>query len=202
MIIILEGPDGAGKSTLVESFRRNSNRYFWTLRSSGPPASVRQLLEVLGWATHKPSDIDILFDRHPSISESIYGPILRDVNLLKDYPQDLWLLHSNAIVYCRPPFDVIEHNVKHTPQLSGVQGCLMQIVRMYDVLMESLSDSNRIIHYDYTKHRVEDIIAQAWSNSDEPEHDRKPDGAPTRSSTEVLIDRVEKSVRDESFDPS
>lgn len=202
MMIIIEGADGAGKSTLVEAFRLHSPRYFWALRSSGPPKDETKVLDALLWFAKRPSEFDLVFDRHPAISEFIYGPILRGKNFLAKFSQTTLLNAVDAIVYCRPPMPKIIDNVRKSYQLSGVNEKIEKIVYAYDDMMFELGLKIPVILYDFTVHNPEHTVDTAWRAKRGFKDDSPADGTPVRTGSEVLIDRVEKSIRDESFDPS
>src|SRR6266702_7002766 len=80
MIFVVEGPDGAGKSTLVKSIRaqakiRHVQCHF--LSSSGPPASLDHIQNEVDWLSIAPRTMNLFCDRHRFISEPIYGLIVR-----------------------------------------------------------------------------------------------------------------------------
>jgi thymidylate kinase len=162
-IVIVEGPDGSGKTTLIRRLREGSQRYFVTVSFSGPPKRVWQIQSVLHWIEQSIYlDVPIICDRFPLISESIYGPILRGKNLL-DETEDSNLRAATEIIrrvtkiiYCRPPIPIIRENVVHStiPHLLGVLENLNKIVEQYDELMDLLRDETTIETYDFTDERV------------------------------------------------
>lgn len=77
-VVILEGPDGGGKTTLASQLREE---YGYRIVKTGPPAPgdiFRQYADALVMALEGPTTV---FDRH-YLGESIYGPILRGVDRL------------------------------------------------------------------------------------------------------------------------
>lgn len=67
MNIVLEGPDASGKSTLAHSLSLAFNRL--TINSGGPEKYPGECnTRILEFLTHE----DVIFDRHPAISEPIY----------------------------------------------------------------------------------------------------------------------------------
>lgn len=166
MYVIVEGPDGAGKTTLIETIRQRISKYFWILRPSHPPRikyEIDTLLRTL--EARYSSAVGFLLDRHPLISEPIYGPILRGTDILEiggDYAISNSLLqrhvkhtdHSgHLIIYCRPPLSTIIENVRRNApqQLGGVVDNTPKLVSEYDRMILSLEGYLPIVTYDYTK---------------------------------------------------
>jgi energy-coupling factor transporter ATP-binding protein EcfA2 len=114
-MIVLEGPDGGGKSTLALALHRF---LLWpTYGSEGPPKSQAEFRERLD-RYHKFPD-SVIFDRHPAISDPIYSRAFgRDT--LVTY-EDGCRLKSRGpfVVYCvSPTGDLGPQNNIHadTPQ--------------------------------------------------------------------------------------
>lgn len=160
-IVIVEGPDGSGKTSLIRRLRQDSKNYFWIASSSGRPKSLVQLQDALHWIAQSTYlGTPIVCDRFPLISESVYGPVLRDSCLLDQMghrdrvaASDL-LRQIDRIVYCRPPISTIRQNITTgaLPQLQGVVENLDALVACYDELMDTLRDDNIFVYaYDYTK---------------------------------------------------
>lgn len=88
MKVILEGPDGAGKTTLLDALRKT----FWNnavhKSEAGPPEDketfVARLVKVNEDLFMSGQYADFGFmDRHPIISEYIYGNVLRGSSMVK-----------------------------------------------------------------------------------------------------------------------
>lgn len=174
MLCIVEGPDGAGKTTLIEAIRQRVKRYFWILRSSHPPTHLRQIWTFLRTFEGRPDHaMGLLFDRHPLVSEPIYGPILRGLDLLEMTGKPERLVsefnahcrrvdHSPFIIYCRPPIERIAANVARnaSEQLEGVVERIRPITDAYDQLMPLIADQIPMIHFDYTVMPIDELMTR------------------------------------------
>lgn len=70
-MIVLEGPDGGGKSTLAHRLSEVLN---WpVVKSKGPPADQEELLARID--AYRKMGPYIIFDRHPIVSNTIYGKV-------------------------------------------------------------------------------------------------------------------------------
>jgi GTPase SAR1 family protein len=120
-MIVVEGPDGAGKTTLIEMLVQETN-----LRVSPRVVSkdAEAMVDLKLWVEQNVIQgfQDMIFDRHRLISEPIYGPILRD-EFEDGFSNLIWfqkMLNSfykcnPIIIYCLPPFDVVWKNVESDP---------------------------------------------------------------------------------------
>ena len=116
-MLIVEGPDGAGKSILAEKLSRDLRM---PIATKVVGADTQPLLDLGKWTEDNLNKgfQRMVFDRHRLISEPIYGPATRnnqDVNFL-----DLgWLadmVHrfyqtQPIVIYCLPDLQVVRANV-------------------------------------------------------------------------------------------
>lgn len=95
-MIVLEGPDGGGKTTLADQLHGILS---WPIvNSKGPPADQEELLTRID--TYRKMGKRIIFDRHPVISNTIYGKIAPRPEI----PQpmiDQFYFGPAFIIYCR-----------------------------------------------------------------------------------------------------
>lgn len=164
MIVIIEGPDGSGKSTLISQLRASTELYCHVLSTSGPPPGFNAVIEELGWLANFPRSLFLICDRYRLISETIYGPILRGKSLVGAFNMHLIAeAEVDAIIYCRPRLETIVENVRRTKaaQLSGIWEHLGEIVQAYDELFDFISDSEtRVINYDYEHQNHTQLIKE------------------------------------------
>lgn len=110
-IVILEGPDGGGKTTLA---RHLEQYYGFKYVHTGPP-SGQDLLEEYGYQLWRATydDQPVVFDRL-YLGERVYGPVLRGYDNLGEYGHKLMrrLTRGQDVyeVICLPPIDVCREN--------------------------------------------------------------------------------------------
>ena len=155
-MIIIEGPDNSGKSTLIDSLVKDFNLLIAD-KPHGPPKNIADLVNRTSKLLLRQDSARYILDRHPLFSEAIYGPILRNKNLWdenKTMRDALLNILDNAnsegtvfIIYCRPPDEVVlnfdTHLVKSydtTEHLEGLKNKGHEIIKAYDNLMSSWAD--------------------------------------------------------------
>lgn len=156
-IVVVEGPDGSGKSTLIKNLRGATDRYYVTLHNAGPPRDVLNVQCVTNWIERMSfGRVPLVCDRISLISEPIYGEVLRRENILEDsYTVDdikNWLLTNiERVIYCRPSTSVIIKGLETEKQLEGVIERIERITQQYDWTMQLLRHWGvRVINYDWT----------------------------------------------------
>lgn len=141
-MIIVEGMDNSGKTTLIEKLaddlklvkvnnrkRPESSNDIWMWVS----ASVEM-------ARHHPT----ILDRWAPISEPIYGPICRDTRLFSSHDQALTMAYLETfikrpiIIYCRPSESKIR-SWGDRAQMDGVIKNSERLLVAYDHSMKSLA---------------------------------------------------------------
>lgn len=150
LAIILEGPDDTGKSTLA-----NELHHRLALPVIRPHRDWAHWLVAADFYSRLIPPRGIIFDRFPTISEFVYGPILRPAhpNTPKvgggfDYHVTRSLARMNPIiVWCRGQAGTWE-----LPQLEGVIANNDRIVHEYSTRMERLRDAGlEVIDYDFNQ---------------------------------------------------
>lgn len=156
MLIVVEGPDGSGKTSLIQRARQEiTGKYFNIISHSCRPLYPWQISEAVAILPAY-AQTPTLLDRHPLISEPIYGPILRGESLVPGQWKDPILRRNylgmtvSRLIYCRPPADQILRNLNSRPQLAGVRECLESLIRAYDNEIQVLGEGGiPIIHYNH-----------------------------------------------------
>lgn len=141
-MIIVEGPDGAGKSTLVEKLRCELS-VSRIVQSNRPPRNAKDLEQQLKRSLDLVKQY-VIQDRSNWISEPIYDLVrngFRRIRTWPDYLETARLL-APTIIYCRPPNGVIRTYATKpsspcdTPEyLQWISEHCQQIIQLYDVFM-------------------------------------------------------------------
>lgn len=172
-MIIVEGPDGAGKTTLILQMQA---RYGLEVASRVVDKEARAMVNLREWVDRNLAEglQWKLFDRHRLISETIYGPTLRQyaedgfanpVNMM------LWMRRFYSmrplIIYCLPPLKVVKANVQDDPDNVVVAGKIESIYQAYAAraaIDNAFSPESTII-WDYTADGREDdpLLALDWA---------------------------------------
>lgn len=162
-MIIVEGPDNAGKTTLCNTLSRELNKgIIHSPNHKDMMSSTEKWFEWIIQSLTHPSNAHIIYDRHPLISEQVYGPVLRRHNFFGDGRGAAFyhlLLKSNPlIIYCKPP----EENLMDfgdREQLEGVIDNANLLAVAYDAFMHDLFHhelfNGDVIKYDYTSNSIE-----------------------------------------------
>ena len=150
-MIILEGPDNAGKTTLGVRLQRD---LVVALVHSPKPNPERTPDQALAKSNSQLLPDRHILDRVYVISEWVYGPICRGGSALDNRHSkalECLLNQEHLIIYCRPPTQVILRN-NGREQMDGVLENHERIIQKYDEIMEELPryGNCQVIEYDWT----------------------------------------------------
>lgn len=160
-MVIIEGPDGAGKTTAIG---RLSKLFYpsFSLADHGK----REMLphENVRARTYQALARELECKRPPEFhdrlyfSELVYGPILRGSCLFSDYEQGI-VRHllgvlEIPVIFCLPSLDVVKRNLAKDDHIEGVPDNIELIYNAYWSLAE---DTPRVRVYDYTRHDLTEL---------------------------------------------
>lgn len=133
-MIILEGPDGGGKSTLAELLCETLG--YAHLRSEGPekyPGEINKRIER--YFSDYGNKGDVIFDRHPCVSQIAYG-IVHDQPQPSNHLVSRFYRHKPLLIYCRPDPANVRHTASgewDTPEFQrGIQDNYTRLMKWYD----------------------------------------------------------------------
>lgn len=162
-MIILEGPDNAGKTTLGERLATALGATF--IHSERPPkeSSDNDLIEH---AVLQVEPRRIIMDRNYLVSELVYGTVLRGGPALGrerhlKLMNDMLELGHILIIYCRPPADtILDNGNRH--QMVGVVEAHGKIISNYDRLMGQLGilKGKLLIRFNYEEDDFKQLATQ------------------------------------------
>lgn len=136
-MIIFEGPDGAGKTTLIEAFQE---AYNIPIAPRVVTKGAEAMIDLKQWVDNelRKGFQYKIFDRYRLISEPIYGPILRnksepgfnDIQWLTSRMHAFYDLDP-VIIYCLPPLETVRANIMGDPDNVVVESRIDAIYSAY-----------------------------------------------------------------------
>lgn len=139
-MVIVEGPDGAGKTHLID---RLSTELGIPLQSKVMSSEMKPSVDLAEWVE---TDLEKgfgprLYDRHRLISELIYGPVFRNTGLDPGFDDPTWLAVQLArffeldpiIILCMPPLQTVVDNVEADDRNKVVRDQIRTIYWLYYV---------------------------------------------------------------------
>jgi thymidylate kinase len=174
MILILEGPDGAGKTTLAETLRhRLQTKGMVHIVKHGPYKGIEaEHLCRIYFRSMSPAltfDDTVIMDRS-WLSEPIYGEVYRNGENRIDVPRKRMLERTAlsrgaVIVHCQPDFEVCAEafekraNEEYLDDISQLE----QVYDEYDLI--GTTTSIPTVHYDYTRDTIDELLEKVYTLS-------------------------------------
>lgn len=159
-MIIVEGCDNTGKSTLVA--RIASDLKIMAITSRSRPRSIEDIAQYTAEMTLLSCKYPTVFDRWQPISESIYGPVCRNTQLIDDEAQTAldWVTSfvNPLVIYCRPPLAAVVKTIHAREQMEGVVDRVEDLYNGYDERMREVAQVMAVMVHDYTTTTYEDLL--------------------------------------------
>lgn len=175
-MIIVEGMDNAGKTTLIETLKKIHGDAVDVIKPPGPFSSSKELKDWMGPEIDKCRTFQynrgmVIYDRFPIISELVYGPIVREKSMVTGpvFDETFHELTSAAfpvtIIYCRPPNSrILDFGFRE--QMDGVRQKSLELLMGYDELMSEISKiilqtpdvKSSMVLYDWTNPISHNIV--------------------------------------------
>lgn len=160
MIVVLEGADNSGKSTLAQ--RLSKDLGIDVVHPGGPPKNIVEVItrcneqsQVFQLST----DVDLIFDRITCISDLIYRGRLEFDRVFGVFQSQLKLMKNVVIIYCRPSDERLRNFDDHVMQsyeneavVQHAKDNVDRIIEEYDNLMAAFA---RDKHYNTLKYNFE-----------------------------------------------
>lgn len=157
-MIIVEGADGAGKTTLVKEI---AAQFPVTVAPRVVSTEAKAMGDLKQATEDRTRNLNqgMIFDRHPLISGPIYHSVLGGTTNAFMFENLGWLVAMNTlfirarptIIYCIPPREVcLETNVDCWPSHTSYDNR----EAIYDLYMARAAidlGTTRAVHYDYTE---------------------------------------------------
>lgn len=150
MIIILEGPDGGGKSTLAAQLSRQTKypiaRYSYPKTAEEKEQMMQMYVQAIKEAKN------VIFDRS-WYSELVYGPVMRNGHVLS-YPQmyaleEMLAKKGAVLIYCTASPEVLWRRcMARGEDYVTDQETFIGICKAYDELM-SVPHHIPVVKYEY-----------------------------------------------------
>jgi hypothetical protein len=136
-MLIVEGPDGGGKSRLIQ---RLSEDLKYPVAPRVVSKDTQMMVDLVDWVEKnlKNGLQPVIYDRHRLISEPIYGPVLRQ-NMQPGFDDMTWLYAKQQeiralepfVIFCLPPFERVQSNVESDEDNKVVREAIRTIYWLY-----------------------------------------------------------------------
>jgi hypothetical protein len=162
-LIVLEGMDGSGKTTLGLGLYEELKLPF--VKTISPvKQGLKEHVRFHFYLFHMAEEMDIVVDRLSLISHAVYGNALLGKNVLEEYSGydrliQKFLQTAPLIIYCNPP----QLNLDSNPQMSGVKENAKDLMLRYHAIMSGLKcrAGLPVYMYDYTKPATKTDVLEA-----------------------------------------
>lgn len=166
-MIILEGPDGTGKTTLAEALAKKLNGLV-IHAGFDRKWDIRQFHSAIITSAYfiENAGCPVIIDRW-AVSEAVYGRVFRggEAYNTQALVKDAALSYDPIFIYCRND-NVVENHKKNAAAREEMFEDMTEVAKLYDELLKS-GNYGRWIVYDYTKrdmNKFVEMIACEYTN--------------------------------------
>lgn len=165
--VIVEGPDGSGKDTLIEYL---AGEMGLAIHARASASATGPVPDLKGWVDNDMTTIaaapPAIYNRHPVISEPIYAPLARGTKPqhpfeVGEYCRRLrgQLAAHCVMVWCMPPLSTVVGNVSSgRVDMPGVRAGIYNIYMAYRDAYSSWPGVS--MTYDYTQMPAASIVTR------------------------------------------
>lgn len=137
-LVIVEGPDGAGKSTLIQNLVALGG--FVSIHTGGPPRDKQDLedkLDKITQALDAAGPNILILDRHPAVSDPIYSKVTgsRSFATPGELSKQVWSLDP-VFVYCRGSADSMRKNISESPKTHKSPEHLLKVIQKHGEIVK------------------------------------------------------------------
>lgn len=171
-MIVVEGPDGSGKTSLMARLMPDLNL---SVLPRAVNSNADYTVPLDQWVEDAQDRMDerIICDRHQLISHLMYGPTMRRT-LFGRFQDDHWLTERlddfwygrPLVIICLPPLEVVKKNLEHDPH-KVAQADIEVFYWNYHAWLCANRDRVMVVKWDYTtmdysrlRREVSNTIAQ------------------------------------------
>ena len=148
MVICLEGCDGSGKTHLATFLAKELRAVYIKAERPYRGPDLPAFNSMVDCAEQYGNGIVVL-DRHPAISEPIYGDIIRGGHSLDQSQIENSFKGINLVIYCRTGHYTTMKNISESRQMEGVPEFAEKIMMAYDEFFGSKLFPFSLIRYNY-----------------------------------------------------
>jgi len=146
--VIIEGPDGAGKTTLAQQFVKSGLKYH---HEGPPPAGCSVFDHYMSFLDRcDAAGVGMVLDRF-HIGEIVYGSILRGSSGITVEQAMVISSRVDRIILCLPPWPVCYGNTRNRPELIKDDEILRVAFDVWHLVSNNPDLMLKATTYDYTK---------------------------------------------------